>query len=1382
MAPPEVKRESSASAVTLLRASQMPEFDANSHKWQEWNERLEIHFAEIDCIEEAAQKATLLKSINAESYSLLRALCDPDLPVKKSYKQLCDMMNTHYSPPTIIFRERHNFYAATKSAEENVTAWYARVKQLALKCKFGHLDDSVRDKFIDGLSNDEKIFDKLCEENETLTLADALKKALIQESKVKAKSPQNSDVNFIRTGKPNNRNSNNNDRNNSNNNKDRKKQPCKHCGWRTHEAATCKFKKHTCNTCSRVGHLATVCRSKDKNKNNNSINSIQSNISCHNCNDFSPISQGFSSGFADDGEAKDRFHVYNVTGRGTASKSFELDVKIDGILFKGKCDTGAPCSLISYKDFIQFFDRKLLKPSHRPFFDYGGNSIKIVGEFFASVNYRDQTKTICLIVTDTDRPILLGEDFLHSFRFKLMQVNNIVTQSYNQFLLSIKAEFSDVFKSELGRYSGEKVHLSIIDGVKPVFFKPRPVPLAWKSKIETQIKDLVAKDVLEQVDNADWGTPLVPIVKPSGDLRLCGDYKVTINKHLFDFKYPLPRIEEVFAALQGGTLFSKLDLNNAYNQFVLDDESQKLCTWSTHLGVFKMKRLPFGVKTAGAIFQKAIENLLRGIPNCINFMDDICVTGPDVQSHMQTLKAVLTKLQSVGLRLNPDKCTFFRDRISYLGFDIDKNGLAKSKRNIESVLNAPTPTNVSEVRAIIGLVNFNSKFIPNFAKKMEPFYNLLRKGVKFHWSDSCQRAYEQLKKEITSDQVLVHFDPNKPIVLTTDACNTAIAGVLSHRFSDGSLRPIAFVSRALNRAERNYSTIQKEALAIVFSVTKLHQFLIGVKFELHTDHKPLLSIFGENKGLPLMAAARIQRWAYILSGFDYTIKYVKGLLNHADSLSRFPQPEPIETSTDATYINFIDMNSYVQLNYQNIAIETRRDPILSKLLNAIQEGTVKNLKGDDFKPYFSRSEELSVESGCILWGYRTIIPTKQRKVILQDLHRSHFGIVKTKALARSYLWWPKLDSDIETMIKNCLPCKLTQTSPEKSALISWRPTQKAWSRIHFDYLGPIKGFYFLIIIDSFSKWPEIFKTKSTTASFTVNKFREIFSRFGMADVIVSDNGTQFTAELFCNFMKMNRIQHILIAPGHPASNGQAENTVKTIKKSIYANLKDEKPDDFDVIVARFLFDYRNTKHCTTGETPAKIMFGRELKTRFSLLKPPTTQEKIVHSQEKAILNAKGHRDVRFQAGQNVFVRDYTDPNKAAWQPAVIDKCFGPRNYSCILSKSNRTIKRHLDQIRTGIQENDDSVSTNVDGETDSEHSHLVKATPHNNRTNVSSSSNEASNELEPIEISSDDEQLLLSAKSGTSENVETTTTTNRSLESTPKAARRSILDPFRKLF
>lgn len=1321
--------------VKFVQVTQMPELLPSVVPWNEWRERLEIHFCEEDINEEKIKKTTLLRSIGSEAYSLVRTLCDPKLPNEKTYKELCDILEQHYMPPVIIFRERQNFYAAVKEVEETVTNWYARVKRLALMCKFKDLDEAIRDKFIIGLSNEEQIFERLCEYDENLTLAEAYKKALIYESKLKGKAMSH-EVNFIR-GKSKNDARTPTKNNTNNNNGQHKKDGCKHCGWKTHKSSMCKFKDKCCNLCGKKGHLAPICYSKGKKK----INFVNTK----NYSNFDKMSNGNISNFVATGthlpgrSARDdhELAVFNISSK--ASNSFWLTVRINGIQFKAKCDTGSPRSLITKHTFERFFDSKLQKGDFHGYSDYGGHPIKSVGEFLPNIVYGEQERTVSMIVTDTDtdRPILLGEDFLNAFGFKLMQVNSVSSNSYQSMIDKLKSEFSDVFKEGLGKYLLSKVHLEVKPNTMPIFHKPRPVPLAWKPVVEQKLKDLCDTGMLEPVTNSDWGTPIVPVLKPTREieLRICGDFSVTINKSIVDFKYPLPNIEEIFASLQGGQLFTKLDLANAYNQLELDEESQLLCTLSTHVGLFKVLRLPYGVKVAGAIFQKTIEMLLQGIPNCMNFMDDIVITGPNLHSHIETLRKVLAKLKSVGLRLNGDKCKFFAKEITYLGHTIDKNGLRKNDSNIESVLNAPVPSNVSELRAFIGMVNYCSKFIHNFAKKMEPLYQLLRKDTVFKWNTSANNAYLLLKKEVTSDQVLVHFDPKKPIVVTTDACDTAVAGICSHEFPDGSLRPIAFVSRSLTKSERNYSTIQKEALAIVFTVRKLNQYLLGREFILQTDHKPLISIFGENKGIPIMAAARMQRWAFILSAFNFKIKHVKGHLNHADNLSRIPQhqTEPEFEDIDSTYINLVSRGNTLQLSFKDIAIESRRDKILSKVLESVQKGNIHLLKEPEFIPYKNKQNELSVESGCLLWGYRTIIPTRLRNPILIDLHKSHLGIVKTKALARSYIWWPKLDNDIENLVKGCHSCQMVQPSPERCALIPWQPTDTVWSRIHIDFAGPVKNHYFFVIVDSYSKWLEVFKTKSITSHFTIEKLRETFSRYGLIDTIVSDNGTQFTSIDFEHFIKMNHIRHVLTAPGHPATNGQAENSVKTLKKSICACLQDEHPDSFDVILNRFLIDYRNAKHSTTGQAPSEIMFGRLLKTRFSLLKPPLVKEKIIQSQERNIKHNCGKRNKEFKVGRRVYIRDYRNPNKPSWTPAVIKDKKGSRHYNCVITKTGQIIKRHLNQIREAFENNSDRETAALNENEQENQNEQISETRTNNSVTLDANTAQLKEEDEYIE-------------------------------------------------
>ncbi|XP_037929430.1 uncharacterized protein K02A2.6-like [Teleopsis dalmanni] len=1179
------------------------EFRPQVDSWCDWVEILDSHFVEMACQDDKIKRSILLKNIGMEAYGLLRDICDPDLPATQTYDKLCTLLGSHFSKPIIIFRERKIFFDAVREKGQTIMEWFALLKKLARNCKFGaQLNSFVLNKFVTAL--DGRTFERLCEEDETLTIERALKIAIITEAKNEAfKQQQTHDVevnalfkrnlhfkgaNSASTNKACMHNKNANSGSSSGSGSKKQRQSCKHCGWRNHESSSCKFKNCKCNNCGRVGHLANICLKKKTISivNNNECKNFSNLVNNSDTNNFSIFS------------VDDKCHP-------KSPPPFVIDVEVNGVKLAFVLDSGAACSLLSKGDFHKHFGRIKLKKCNDQFVTYSGDIVGILGEFSASIKCRGQSHKLRIVVSDTlSRPVF-GRDFMSLFGMEISTLSQLDDR-----VAFLKSRFSTVFAEGLGTYKVHKVKLSLKEDAKPVFCKPRPVPLAWRKEIERQIQDLVKKGVLKLIEDSDWGTPLVPVLKSNGELRICGDYKSTINKHLLDVRYPLPRIEELFASLKG-QFFTKLDLSNAYNQLELVEESQRLCAWSTHLGIFKITRLPFGVKPAAAIFQKTIENALRGIPNVVNYLDDILISGDTIEEHSNSIEKVLKRLESVGLRLNANKCVFFQKTISYLGFDIDKNGLSKNQDRISAVVNAPIPNNLSEVRAFIGLVNYYSKFIPKFAEIMEPLYALLRKGVKFRWTKSCHYAYENLKKEITSDRFLASFDPSKPIILQTDASNVAIAGTLSHSFPNGTIKPIAFVSRALSTAERNYSAIQKEALAIVFAVTKLRLYLLGNKFVLQTDHKPLLSIFGENKGLPVMAAARIQRWALTLSGFDYTIEYVKGSENFTDNISRIPQDLlPSVDTEENSYINFITKNNELNLDFKVIAKETARDPCLAKVKAAIETGKLHLLKDKIFSPFQTKNLELSIECGCILWGFRSVIPYTLKNRVLKELHASHLGIVKTKALARSYVWWPNIDKDIVNLIDRCIPCKKVQPSPKKSPLIPWEMPSSVWSRIHIDFAGPVKNVYFLVVVDAYSKWVEIFKTKQITAAFTVEKLEELFCRYGLVDAIVSDNGTQFTAWEFQQFLKDNGIKQILTPPGFPATNGQAENFVKTFKKSLEASLSSGEKGSLDIVLKRFLFDYRTMKHCTTRESPAKLMLGREMKTRFDLLKPPLFKGRI----------------------------------------------------------------------------------------------------------------------------------------------------------------------------
>lgn len=277
------------------------------------------------------------------------------------------------------------------------------------------------------------------------------------------------------------------------------------------------------------------------------------------------------------------------------------------------------------------------------------------------------------------------------------------------------------------------------------------------------------KGIISKIETSEWGSPLVPVLKDNGEIRVCADYKTTVNEFLEDVPYPFPRIQDIFQSLQGGQLFTKLDFSGAYNQLVLDEETACKLAWSTHKCIFKANRLPFGTKPACALFQREVEKTLQGCKNTLNLLDDIVVTGRSVEEHVQNLNEVLSRLQNSGFKLNASKCEFFKEEIRYLGHVVNKDGLKKCSEKLRTVVEAPKPSNVTELRAFVGMVNYYGNFVKNLSTLLSPLYKLLQSGVQYKWTNECDESFLKVKKELTSDNVLVHFDPSLPLILECNA-------------------------------------------------------------------------------------------------------------------------------------------------------------------------------------------------------------------------------------------------------------------------------------------------------------------------------------------------------------------------------------------------------------------------------------------------------------------------------------------------------------------------------------------------------------------------------------------------------------------------------------
>ncbi|XP_031338141.1 uncharacterized protein LOC116167045 [Photinus pyralis] len=331
------------------------------------------------------------------------------------------------------------------------------------------------------------------------------------------------------------------------------------------------------------------------------------------------------------------------------------------------------------------------------------------------------------------------------------------------------------------------------------------------------------------------------------------------------------------------------------------------------------------------IFHQLIENIFAGIDNVGIFLDGILIASENEGTHIKTLMEVFHKLSQVNLKIQVNKCSFATTQIQYLGFIVDKEGIHTDPIKMEAIKKVKVPQNVTQLRAFLGLVNYYGKFLPGITNILYPLYKLLRKNEPFQWQTAQQGAFEKIKSQLMSSKVLVHYNPQLPIILAVDASAYGIAAVISHKFDNGDVKPIAYASRTLSSAEKSYSQIDKEALAIVYGVKKFHQFLYGRSFTLLTDHKPLISIFGDKKGIPIFAASRLQRWSVILFTYNFKIKFINSESNgNADALSRLPIEINVRDEVDLGHILYIEEN--IPINHQDIAAECKKDPVLNRII------------------------------------------------------------------------------------------------------------------------------------------------------------------------------------------------------------------------------------------------------------------------------------------------------------------------------------------------------------------------------------------------------------------------------------------------------------------
>ncbi|XP_033002290.1 uncharacterized protein K02A2.6-like [Lacerta agilis] len=1204
--------------------------------WDSYLQRFGFAAAAQGITNSDRKKAVFLSCCGAEVFELARGLVAPLTLETATLAQITDQLTRHLAPAATKTTRRIEFHNRRQKDGESVSMFLAELKVLARQCQFVALEEALLDQFIGGLSSSKAR--RRIAAKEEVDLATAVREALATETAEgeKQKTPQRSTRPAAETAHAMCSQESSPSQSpsravgslgaGSSGTKGRKLE-CPGCGG-AHERRKCRFRNATCRICGKMGHIARVCRSATGGTSGSPRSSRrQENSSAHVVDDCNYLTE-----------------IEGKTVQFPAQGKASFQVSIEGHPCQMEVDSGSGFTIVSDKTARSFFlGGKLppLEPFPATLQSYSACRIHILGMCSVNVSFKNKRAVLKLVIAKGKRTSLLGTDWFPALGLGISGLNAI-TIAPNTFE-KLYEEFTPLFDGSLGCYKGPPINFELDQGVTPVRLKPRRVPFALQPKIEAELDKLVQQKVLEPVDSARWETPIVTPLKANGEVRICADYKCTINKAIRGNSYPIPVVSQLLAKLAGGKVFAKIDLAQAYQQLPVTPQTAEAQTIVTHKGTFKVNRLQFGVSVAPGIFQGIMERLLREVPGTLVYFDDVLISGRNPHELESRIRQVLYKFQEAGLHLKKEKCIFGVPTVDFLGYTIDAEGVHPMESKVRAIANAPKPSNKTELQSFLGLVNFYHAFLPHKAAVAEPLHRLLQKKCVWHWGKPQQKAFETIRGMLSAESVLAHYDETKPLILACDASQYGLGAVLSHREADGSDRPISFYSRTLTSTERNYAQIDREALAVVAGVKKFYDYVYGRSFLIETDHKPLLGLFNPNKQTPQILSPRMLRWSIFLNGFQYKICHVKGkLLCHADALSRLPlqgtgdcDPAPAEQVT------MLETLPGAPVTAEEVVARMRKDPTLSRVLAWVGRGWPSGGQEEKFRPFVMRQHELSLHKGCILWGDRVVIPNPLRNRILETLHMGHPGMVRMKSLARCYVWWPGMDKEIEMWVNTCKTCQEVRPEVPGAPIHWWEQSKAPWNRLHIDFAGPFQGKTFLVVVDAYSKWLEVALVSSPTSAAVIKVLRRLFAT-------------------------------------------HAERMVRTAKGAISRLME----GDWAARIARMLFLQHATPCTATGKSPAELLLGRRLVTVLDFVHPDRMPSRPAREPPPP----EGDRTRHFNPEDLVWVRNYA--RGPIWVPGVISRATGPVSYHVTLSQG-QVWRRHVDQLRRRIPSRSDAEEPNA---------------------------------------------------------------------------------------
>lgn len=793
----------------------------------------------------------------------------------------------------------------------------------------------------------------------------------------------------------------------------------------------------------------------------------------------------------------------------------------------------------------------------------------------------------------TQEPILVGtEPNASSSAQDIRFIENITDPTLHHMI----AQYSEMFsktRSDLGCINNAECVIETTSNV-PINIKPYRTSLAHQEIIKQQVDRLLAAGLISQ-SYSPYSFPVVLVdKKDDGEKsRLCIDYR-KLNQITVTEGYPFPLIEDIVDKVRDCGWFTTLDIASGYHHIRIPQSHRQKTAFCTHEGKFEWNVMPFGLKNAPSIFQRAIHSILQQhklTDYAINYIDDIIIFSKTLPEHYNHVKTVLEALKIHGIKLKPSKCHFSANEVNYLGHTITKNSVKPISSNLESINKLPSPRNTTELRRALGKLNYYRRFIENCSSRLAPLNCLLKKDTDFTWNNQQETLFREMIQTLCVPPVLTIFDRDLTSHVFTDASKLGIGAVLKQP-TDEILRPVSYFSKSLTSYQKNYTITELECLAIVEALRYWHHYLHGRKFVIHTDHSSLKWIHNHKS-----PNTRLMRWSIELSQYDFDIVHVPGDRNtEADDLSR--------------------------------------NPVITEV-NAI-EPTIDN---ENQTP-------------------RTNVPADKRTYIKQKHRElAHLGAKKMYHHLKKEYNWPTMRQDIHTEVERCISCKCNKSRPP-NRMGTFHPTKvtRPFELISLDTIGGLSNYgskkkYLHVAIDHFSRYVWYVTSTGQTAPDFIHLVQKIRNCGGDITAIRTDNYPALTSSQFKTFLRRHDIDLQHSAPNSPQSMGIVERVNQTLINQLRASFND--PDgrrkSWVRLIKSVIEVYNETRHSSTECEPKILLLGDA--TEEQKMKAVECSSRIQDYNANRL--NKNSTDCELKPGDKVFVLNEARPNRLKLDPIYV---------------------------------------------------------------------------------------------------------------------------------